>query len=543
MSDTPNKNNDQQSPNQPKPPLSRMPKGMMGWMMFFGMAMLLFLLLSQSMQHPNKVDVQQLKTLISQNRVSKITISGNTILGELKPDKEQTKGGQFQLEVLPGLLGDTQFYRDVGLVNEQGDWTVPTSFDTNRSVFYDVLIGTLPWLLVFGFIWFFVFRQLRMSAGGAGMLGNFGRSGTACMTKEHTNVTFDDVAGIEEAKEEVSEIIEFLKNPQEVPAAGRADSARRAAGRRAGLRQDAAGQGDRRRGGCAVLQHLGQRLRRDVRGRRRQPRARPVQAGQGKLARASSSWTRSTPSAGSAGRALSAAAHDEREQTLNAILVEMDGFDTDDQVIVIAATNRADVLDPALTRPGRFDRQVFVPLPDVKGRLEILQVHAQKVKMGPDVDLERLARGTPMFSGADLAAIINEAAIIATMANKDYVEMEDLEEARDKVRWGRAKKSRAGRREGADDHGLPRGRPRAGAVPAAGRRPAAQGEHHSARAVWRGDVHAAGEGPDAVHAEVLPGDAADLLRRPDRRGDVLRRHLQRGGQRTSGRRPRSPSGW
>jgi cell division protease FtsH len=134
--------------------------------------------------------------------------------------------------------------------------------------------------------------------------------------------------------------------------------------------------------------------------------------------------------------------HDEREQTLNAILVEMDGFDSSDQVIVIAATNRADILDHALTRPGRFDRQVVVPLPDIKGRLEILKVHAKKVKLGPDVDLERLARATPMFSGADLAAIINEAALAATMANKDYIEMVDLEEARDKVRWGRAKKSR-----------------------------------------------------------------------------------------------------
>jgi len=142
------------------------------------------------------------------------------------------------------------------------------------------------------------------------------------------------------------------------------------------------------------------------------------------------------------GAAFVGGGHDEREQTLNAILVEMDGFDTSDQVIVIAATNRADILDSALTRPGRFDRQIFVPLPDLRGRLEILKVHARKIKVGPNVSLERVARGTPMFTGADLAAIINEAALMATMANKDYVEMADLEEARDKVRWGRAKKSR-----------------------------------------------------------------------------------------------------
>jgi cell division protease FtsH len=121
----------------------------------------------------------------------------------------------------------------------------------------------------------------------------------------------------------------------------------------------------------------------------------------------------------------------------------MDGFDSSDQVIVIAATNRADVLDKALTRPGRFDRQVFVPLPDIKGRAEILRVHAKKVKLSPDVNLDIIARGTPLFSGAELESLINEAAIAATMADKDFIEQADLEEARDKVRWGRAKKSRA----------------------------------------------------------------------------------------------------
>jgi cell division protease FtsH len=120
----------------------------------------------------------------------------------------------------------------------------------------------------------------------------------------------------------------------------------------------------------------------------------------------------------------------------------MDGFDTDDQVIVIAATNRGDILDNALTRPGRFDRQVVVPLPDLKGRMKILQIHAKKIKYDPHVDFERLARGTPMFSGAELEALINEAAIGASMQEKDFVEMSDLEEARDKVRWGRAKRSR-----------------------------------------------------------------------------------------------------
>jgi cell division protease FtsH len=134
--------------------------------------------------------------------------------------------------------------------------------------------------------------------------------------------------------------------------------------------------------------------------------------------------------------------HDEREQTLNQILVEMDGFDTDEGIIVMAATNRPDVLDPALLRPGRFDRQVVIDLPDVKGREEILKIHGKKVKLAREVDLKVLARATPMFSGADLASLVNEAAILATMRRKDAVEMPDLEEARDKVLWGRQKKSR-----------------------------------------------------------------------------------------------------
>ena len=135
--------------------------------------------------------------------------------------------------------------------------------------------------------------------------------------------------------------------------------------------------------------------------------------------------------------------HDEREQTLNAILVEMDGFDSDKGIILIAATNRPDVLDPALLRPGRFDRQIVIDMPDVSGREEILTVHGRKVKLSPNVDLTRIARATPGFSGADLAAIVNESAILAAMKGQDWIESEDLEEARDRVRWGREKRSRA----------------------------------------------------------------------------------------------------
>ena len=307
----------------------------------------------------------------------------------------------------------------------------------------NILISTIPWLLLFAIIWFLLFRQLRQTGGGAGMLGNFGRSRHRLTTKEHTHVTFADVAGVEEAKDEVVEIIEFLKNPKRFqrlggriprgvllvgePGCGKTLLAKAIAGEAdvpffcisgsdfvemfvgvgASRVRDLFRQAKENSPCIVFLDEI------DAVGRRR-------------------------------GMGYNGGGHDEREQTLNAILVEMDGFESNDQVIVVAATNRADVLDPALIRPGRFDRQVFVPLPDVKGRMEILKVHARKVKMQPPVDpkLHRIARGTPMFSGADLAAIINESALLATLAGKDAVELEDLEEARDKVRWGRAKRSR-----------------------------------------------------------------------------------------------------
>ncbi|MEO1009249.1 MAG: ATP-dependent zinc metalloprotease FtsH [Planctomycetota bacterium] len=284
-------------------------------------------------------------------------------------------------------------------------------------------------------------RGLRGAAGGAGMLGSFGKSRHRVFNKEMTGVNFKDVAGIDEAKDEVSEIIEFLKNPKRFtklggriprgvllngpPGCGKTLLAKAIAGEAdvpffsisgsdfvemfvgvgASRVRDLFKQAKDNAPCIVFLDEI------DAVGRRR-------------------------------GGGYSTGGHDEREQTLNAILVEMDGFTASDGVIVIAATNRSDVLDPALVRPGRFDRQIAVSLPDLKGRLEILSVHAKKVKLGPDVDLEKVARGTPMFSGADLAAIVNEAAIMATMQDKEFIEHEDLEEARDKVKFGRARKSR-----------------------------------------------------------------------------------------------------
>ena len=317
----------------------------------------------------------------------------------------------------------------------------PTMVQPDR--FWTVFLMNFgPILLVLLLIWFLIARSMRNAGGGpGGMLGNFGKSRHRISTKDAQNVTFGDVAGVNEAKEEVTETVAFLKDPKRFqrlggriprgvllegpPGCGKTLLAKAIAGEAdvpfftisgsdfvemfvgvgASRVRDLFKQAKENSPCIIFLDEI------DAVGRRR-------------------------------GGGFTTGGHDEREQTLNAILVEMDGFDATDQVIVIAATNRSDVLDPALTRPGRFDRTVAVTLPDLEGRAQILAVHAKKVKMGPDVDMERVARGTPMFSGADLAALINEAAIIATMVDKDFVELEDLEEARDKVRWGRARRSR-----------------------------------------------------------------------------------------------------
>ena len=298
-----------------------------------------------------------------------------------------------------------------------------------------------PFILLVILIYFLVSRAMRGAGGGGGMLGNFGKSRHRTLNKEMTGVTFADVAGVEEAKEEVTEIIEFLKNPKKFarlggriprgvlligePGCGKTLLAKAIAGEADVPFFSISGSDF-----VEMFVGVGASRVRDL----------------FKQAKDSSPCIIFLDEIDAVGRrrgsGFTTGGHDEREQTLNAILVEMDGFTPSDGVIVIAATNRQDVLDPALIRPGRFDRQVVVPLPDLKGRMEILKVHAKKIKLSPQVDLERVARGTPMFSGADLAAIINEAAISATMANKDYVEQIDFEEARDKVKFGRSKRGR-----------------------------------------------------------------------------------------------------
>ncbi|HET6251840.1 MAG TPA: ATP-dependent zinc metalloprotease FtsH [Tepidisphaeraceae bacterium] len=419
-------------------------RGLAGWVLFVALAIVLVFLISQ--RHPDYTPIPfgEFLKKVDAKQISSLIVEGDSVSGKFtSPQTIPMKNGtqqvlKFQTEAPTGTFTGMQF---VLWLQDITKGTVSLEVQNNNNFLMQIVVPLIPWILIFGFVWFFVFRQLRSSGGAGGMLGNFGKARAKVMSKEHTNITFDDVAGIEEAKEEVMEIVEFLKNPKKFqrlggriprgvllvgePGTGKTLLAKAIAGEAdvpffsisgsdfvemfvgvgASRVRDLFKQAKDNSPCIIFLDEI------DAVGRRR-------------------------------GSGFSSGGHDEREQTLNAILVEMDGFETNDQVIVCAATNRVDVLDPALTRPGRFDRQIYVPLPDVKGRLEILKVHARKVKLGPNVDMLKLARATPGFSGADLAAIINESALGATLAGKEYIEQDDLEEARDKVRFGRANKSR-----------------------------------------------------------------------------------------------------
>src|SRR5690348_3295654 len=415
----------------------RFGRGVFGWVLFIGLVIMLLVLLQQNRGQYRAVSWTDFQTQLTEGKVKTVTVEGDDLTGEYVSPQAGTDFKFFKLSAPTG--GSSQWL--LPWLLDKGGKQTEIKVENNGNLLINLLLPLIPWLLIFAFIWFFVFRQLRNSAGAGGMLGNFGRSRHKITSKEHTNVTFDDVAGIEEAKDEVMEIVEFLKNPKKFqrlggriprgvllvgePGTGKTLLAKAIAGEAdvpffsisgsdfvemfvgvgASRVRDLFKQAKDNSPCIIFLDEI------DAVGRRR-------------------------------GSGFSSGGHDEREQTLNAILVEMDGFETNDQVIVIASTNRVDVLDPALTRPGRFDRQVSVPLPDVKGRMEILKVHSRKVKLGPNVDLMKLARATPGFSGADLAAIINEAALHATLAGKEFIEMDDLEESRDKVRFGRANKSR-----------------------------------------------------------------------------------------------------
>jgi cell division protease FtsH len=303
---------------------------------------------------------------------------------------------------------------------------------------WPLINGVLPVVIILGVMYFFFRQQIRMAGKSA---FSFGKSKARMMTRDRNKVTFKDVAGIDEAKEELSEIVEFLKDPRRFqklggripkgvlmigpPGTGKTLLAKAIAGEADVPFFSISGSDF-----VEMFVGVGASRVRDM-------------FEQGKKNAPCLIFIDEIDAVGRSRGSGMGGGHDEREQTLNALLVEMDGIETQEGVIIIAATNRKDVLDPALLRPGRFDREVRVNLPDVRGREQILHVHTRNVKLGKSVDLGLIARGTPGYSGAELANVVNEAALLAAKHNKEDVGQKELEEARDKVRWGRERRSMA----------------------------------------------------------------------------------------------------
>ena len=306
-----------------------------------------------------------------------------------------------------------------------------------RSIFWDIVISWVPFLLIIG-LWIYIMRQMQGGGGGRGAM-SFGKSRARMMTEDQVKVTFNDVAGCDEAKEEVAELVEFLRDPSKFqklggkiprgvlmvgsPGTGKTLLAKAIAGEAKVPFFSISGSDF-----VEMFVGVGASRVRDM-------------FEQAKKHAPCIIFIDEIDAVGRQRGAGLGGGHDEREQTLNQLLVEMDGFEGSEGIIVIAATNRPDVLDPALLRPGRFDRQVVVPLPDVRGREQILKVHMRKVPLGDDVKPSFIARGTPGFSGADLANLVNEAALFAARSNKRTVDMIEFEKAKDKIMMGSERKS------------------------------------------------------------------------------------------------------
>jgi cell division protease FtsH len=357
-----------------------------------------------------------------QGQVSDVTVMGSEVRGHFRNDKSQ-----FHVTVpanyphLYDILSDNK--------------VSVTVKDQNGSSWLPIIVNFAP-IIIIGLLWFFMLRQ--MQTGGNKAL-SFGKSRARLLSMQQKKVTFKDVAGVDEAKEELKEIIEFLREAQKFqklggripkgvllvgpPGTGKTLLARAVAGE-ANVPFFSISGSDF----VEMFVGVGASRVRDL-------------FEQGKKNAPCIIFIDEIDAVGRHRGAGLGGGHDEREQTLNQLLVEMDGFESNDGVILIAATNRPDVLDPALLRPGRFDRRVVVGRPDVRGREEVLRVHSKKVPLSDDVDLRVLARGTPGFSGADLANMVNEAALNAARANRKAVTMKDFEQAKDKVLMGAERKS------------------------------------------------------------------------------------------------------
>jgi cell division protease FtsH len=400
------------------------------WILIIATAFLMTTVFSPGRDQPEELIFTEFQRQLESENVQEVTvIDGRRVEGRLK---QQIPVGQKSVQ---------EFYtqlpiRDSELILQRLEAAdIPITGAEARQNWWMVLVSALPWLLIIGF-WIFMLRQ--MQAGGSKAF-QFGKSKARLLTGDTPKVTFADVAGADEAKDELQEIIEFLKDPQKFsrlggrlpkgvllvgpPGTGKTLLARAVAGE--------AGRPFFQMSGSDFVEMfvgVGASRVRDL-------------FEQGKQHAPCIIFIDEIDAVGRHRGAGLGGGHDEREQTLNQLLVEMDGFESNDGVILLAATNRPDVLDPALLRPGRFDRQVVVDAPDVKGREGILRVHLRRVPLDGAVDIRSLARATPGMSGADLQNLVNEAALLAARRDHDKVYMEDLEDAKDKVMLGAERRS------------------------------------------------------------------------------------------------------
>jgi cell division protease FtsH len=419
------------------------PRTWIVWIAIFG-GIILLMLLRDRMDTQGEVLTQyRFQQLLESNLISSATISygpPNVALTEIsgKYVKTDADGNRIRESGQDKLV---TFRTKVNLTdNLKEKLTALPQIEQREAntMLLSIVYSILPILLIAVLIWFFFIRQIKMAGKGA---LSFGKSKARLLAKERNKTTFKDVAGIDEAIDEVTELVDFLKDPKKFqrlggripkgilmvgpPGTGKTLLAKAIAGE-----ADAAFFSISGSDFVEMFVGVGASRVRDM----------------FEQARKNTPCLIFIDEIDAVGRSRGhglGGGNDEREQTLNALLVEMDGFDTQEGIIIIAATNRPDVLDPALLRPGRFDRQLTVNLPDVRGREAILKVHAKNVKLSPNVDLSVIARGTPGYSGAELANLLNEAALLAASTNKKSVEMKELEEARDKVRWGRERRSMA----------------------------------------------------------------------------------------------------
>jgi cell division protease FtsH len=394
------------------------------WLVISLMMILLFNMFNKPRPTADKISFSDFISQVEAGKITAVTIQGNDVYG-----KYEGKDGKEFRTYKPNSDADlTQTLLDKKV-------TILAKPEEEKFSWFSIFISWFPLILLVG-VWIFFMRQMQV---GGGKAMSFGKSRAKLLTESQTKITFEDVAGIEEAKEELNEIISFLKDPKKFtklggripkgvllmgpPGTGKTLLARAIAGE-AGVPFFSISGSDF----VEMFVGVGASRVRDL-------------FLQGKKSAPCIIFIDEIDAVGRHRGAGLGGGHDEREQTLNQLLVEMDGFESNEGVILIAATNRPDVLDPALLRPGRFDRQVVVPRPDVKGREMILKVHAKKVPLSPDVDLAVIARGTPGFSGADLANVVNEAALLAAREDKTVVESIDFDNAKDKVLMGVERRS------------------------------------------------------------------------------------------------------